>query len=157
LKKFKSLIELIIQVIQEGQNMKTLRISDDVHQKLTALLGELTAQTSRLQTYQDAIEALLNQSVILPPELLREVDAFIEKNRHKGYTRREEFIRQAVRFFLRWESSEYEYIEIPKEKYDKLNEAVKEMGMPYYNAAEFIEDQIDKVLEQYEKLIKEEK
>jgi hypothetical protein len=68
--------------------MKTLRISDDVHQKLTALLGELTAQTSRLQTYQDAIEAMLNQSVILPPELLREVDAFIEKNKHKGYTGR---------------------------------------------------------------------
>jgi metal-responsive CopG/Arc/MetJ family transcriptional regulator len=135
--------------------MKTLRISDDVHQKLTALLGELTAQTSRLQTYQDAIEALLNQSVILPPELLREVDAFIEKNRHKGYTRREEFIRQAVRFFLRWESSEYEYIEIPKEKYDKLNEAVKEMGMPYYNAAEFIEDQISKALEQYEEYLEE--
>ncbi|MEM2614968.1 MAG: hypothetical protein QXO15_12215 [Nitrososphaerota archaeon] len=38
-------------------------ISADVHQKLTALLGELTAQTSRLQTYQDAIEAMLNQSV----------------------------------------------------------------------------------------------
>jgi metal-responsive CopG/Arc/MetJ family transcriptional regulator len=129
--------------------MKTLRISDDVHQKLTALLGELTAQTSRLQTYQDAIEAMLNQSVILPPELLREVDAFIEKNRHKGYTRREEFIRQAIRFFLKWESEEYEYIEIPKEKYDKLNEAVKEMEMPYYNAAEFIEDQIDKTIQRY--------
>lgn len=46
--------------------MKTLRISDDVHQKLTALLGELVAQTSKMQTYQDAIEAMLNQSVILP-------------------------------------------------------------------------------------------
>jgi metal-responsive CopG/Arc/MetJ family transcriptional regulator len=137
--------------------MKTLRISDDVHQKLTALLGELTAQTSRLQTYQDAIEAMLNQSVILPPELLREVDAFIEKNKHKGYTRREEFIRQAIRFFLKWESEEYEYIEIPKEKYDKLNEAVKKMRMPYYNAAEFIEDQINTALEQYEKLTGEEK
>ena len=153
LEKFKSLIELIIQVIQEGQNMKTLRISDDVHQKLTALLGELTAQTSRLQTYQDAIEALLNQSVILPPELLREVDTFIEKNKHKGYTRREEFIRQAIRFFLKWESEEYEYIEVPKEKYDKLNEAVKKMT--YYNAADFIEDQINKALEQYEEFLKE--
>jgi len=117
--------------------VKTLRISDDVHQKLTALLGELTAQTSRLQTYQDAIEAMLNQSVILPPELLNEV---------------EEFIRQAIRFFLKWESEEYEYIEIPKEKYEKLNKAVKEMRMPYYSAAEFIEDQIDKAIQQYEKL-----
>lgn len=135
--------------------MKTLRISDDVHQKLTALLGELTAQTSRLQTYQDAIEAMLNQSVILPQELLREVEEFIEKNKHKGYTRREEFIRQAIRFFLKWESEEYEYMEIPREKYEKLNVAVKEMKMPYYNATEFIEDQIDKALQQYEKIIEE--
>jgi Arc/MetJ-type ribon-helix-helix transcriptional regulator len=134
--------------------MKTLRISDDVHQKLTTLLGELTAQTSRLQTYQDAIEAMLNQSVILPPELLREVDAFIEKNKHKGYTRREEFIRQAIRFFLKWESEDYEYIEISKEKYDKLNKAVKQMNTPYYNAEEFIDDQIDKILGQYEKWLK---
>jgi len=135
--------------------MKTLRISDDVHQRLTALLGELTAQTMKMQTYQDAIEALLSQSVILPPELLNEIEEFIEKNRHKGYTRKEEFIRQAIRFLLKWESEEYEYIEIPKEKYDKLNEAVKNMNTPYYNADEFINDQIDKILDQYEKWLKE--
>ncbi|RLF80450.1 hypothetical protein DRN38_04010 [Thermococci archaeon] len=91
--------------------MKTLKISDDVHQKLTALLGELTAQTMKMQTYQDAINALLNQSVVLPPELLREVEMFIEKHKGKGYTRKEEFIRQAIRFLLKWESDEYEYIE----------------------------------------------
>jgi len=135
--------------------MKTLRISDDVHQRLTALLGELTAQTMKMQTYQDAIEALLSQSVILPPELLNEIEEFIEKNRHKGYTRKEEFIRQAIRFLLKWESEEYEYVEIPKEKYDKLNEAVKNMNTPYYNADEIINDQIDIILDQYEKWLKE--
>ncbi|MEM3829316.1 MAG: ribbon-helix-helix domain-containing protein [Conexivisphaerales archaeon] len=135
--------------------MKTLKISDDVHQKLTALLGELTAQTMKMQTYQDAIEALLTQSVILPPELLREVEEFITKNKHKGYTRKEEFIRQAIRFFLKWETEEYEYMEIPKQKYDKLNKAVKQMNTPYYNAEDFIDDQIDKILDQYEKWLKE--
>jgi hypothetical protein len=135
--------------------MKTLKISDDVHQKLTALLGELTAQTMKMQTYQDAIEALLNQSVIVPSELLSEVEDFIAKNKHKGYTRKEEFIRQAIRFFLKWESEDYEYVEIPKQKYNKLNRAVKEMNMPYYNATEFIEDQIDKALKQYEEYLEE--
>ena len=135
--------------------MKTLKISDDVHQKLTALLGELTAQTMKMQTYQDAIQALLNQSVILPPELLREVEDFITKNKQKGYTRKEEFIRQAIRFFLKWESEEYEYIEIPKQKYEKLNQAVKQMNTPYYNAEDFIDNQIDKILQQYEKWLKE--
>ncbi|RLI40304.1 hypothetical protein DRO69_13105, partial [Candidatus Bathyarchaeota archaeon] len=127
--------------------MKTLKISDDVHQKLTALLGELTAQTMKMQTYQDAIAALLSQSVVLPPVLLREVEDFIEKHKPKGYTRKEEFIRQAIRFLLKWESEEYEYIEIPKEKYDKLNKAVRNMNTPYYNADEFINDQIDEILD----------
>jgi len=135
--------------------LKTLRISDDVHQKLTALLGELTAQTSRLQTYQDAIEALLNQSVILPPELLKEVENFIEENKRLGYTTREEFIRDAIRWRLKTLREEIEYIEIPREKYEKLNKAIKEMQTPYRNAADFIEEQIDKAIEQYEEYIKE--
>jgi len=66
----------------------------------------LTAQTSWLQKYQDDIVAVLNQSVILPPELLNEIEEFIEKNKHKGYTLRDESIRQAIRFFLKWESEE---------------------------------------------------
>jgi hypothetical protein len=72
--------------------MKTLRISDDVHQKLTALLGELMAQTSKMQTYQDAIEAMLYQSVTLPPELIGEVERFIQTHKWRGYTTKEEFI-----------------------------------------------------------------
>ena len=42
-----------------------------------------------------------------------------------------------------------------KRKYDKLNEAVKNMNTPYYNADEFINDQIDIILDQYEKWLKE--
>jgi len=101
--------------------MKTLKISDDVHQKLTALLGELTAQTMKMQTYQDAIAAL-------------------------GYTRKEEFIRQAIRFLLKWESEEYEYIEIPREKYERLNQAIKEMNTPFYSVDDFVN--YDKWLEE---------
>jgi Arc/MetJ-type ribon-helix-helix transcriptional regulator len=135
--------------------MKTLRISDDVHQKLTALLGELMAQTSKMQTYQDAIEAMLYQSVILPPELLSEVERFIQTHKGRGYTTKEEFIRQAVRFMLKWESADYEYIEVPREQYEKLNKAVREMNTPYANAEDFIHRQIQNVLEQYEEWLKE--
>jgi hypothetical protein len=38
--------------------MKTLRISDDIHRKMTATVGTLMAQTGKMQTYQDAIEAM---------------------------------------------------------------------------------------------------
>jgi hypothetical protein len=38
--------------------MKTFKISDDVHRKMTATVGTLMAQTGKMQTYQDAIEAM---------------------------------------------------------------------------------------------------
>ena len=76
--------------------MKTLRISDDAHQKLTGMLGEITAQTMKMQTYTDAIENMLSQSVTLPPELLNETQTFIDTNKQLGYTTREEFIRGSV-------------------------------------------------------------
>ncbi len=49
--------------------MKTRRISDETHRKLTVIFGTLMVQTSKMQTYQDAINALLNESVMLPPEV----------------------------------------------------------------------------------------
>jgi Arc/MetJ-type ribon-helix-helix transcriptional regulator len=130
--------------------MKTLRISDDVHQKLTTLLGELMAQTRKMQTYQDAIEAMLSQSVILPPELLKEVESFIEKNKRLGYTTREEFVRDAIRFKLDWLNEKYEYIEIPKKEYEKLSRAIEVLGLPARNGAEYIHDIIDGVLKEYD-------
>jgi hypothetical protein len=55
------------------------------------------AQTGKMQTYQDAIEAMLNRSVILPTELLAEIENFIEENKRLGFMTREEFIRDAAR------------------------------------------------------------
>jgi len=129
--------------------MKTLRISDDAHQRLTALLGELTAQTMKMQTYTDAIENLLSQSVILPSEFLAQVESFIDANRHLGYTTREEFIRDAVRWRLRFLREEYEYLEISKEEYEKLQQAIKEMEMPFLSVSDFIDQQIRSLLEKH--------
>jgi len=135
--------------------MKTLRISDDIHQKLTALLGELMAQTSKMQTYQDAIEALLRQSVTLPPELLAQVENFMEQNKHLGYTTREEFMRDAARWRLRFLSDEYEYVEVRKEEFEKLGSAIKEMKLPFLSASDFINQQIKNALEKYSEWEKE--
>jgi hypothetical protein len=129
--------------------MKTLRISDDAHQRLTALLGELTAQTMKMQTYTDAIESLLSQSVILPPELLIQVESFIEENRHLGFTTREEFIRDAVRWRLRFLREDYEYIEVPREECEKVQQAIRDMELPFLSVNEFVEQQIKNLLEKY--------
>jgi Arc/MetJ-type ribon-helix-helix transcriptional regulator len=126
--------------------MKTLRISDDVHQKLTTLLGELMAQTAKMQTYQDAIEAMLSQSVILPPELLKEVESFIQKNKRLGYTTKEEFVREAIRFKLDWHRDEYEYFQISKEELEKLDVMMDALGAPA-SAKEAIREAIDNAIE----------
>jgi hypothetical protein len=135
--------------------MRTIKITDETHRKLTVTLGMLMAETRRLQTYDSTITALLTRSINLPKESIMEVEKFINENKYLGYITKEQFIRQAIRFYLKWKAKEYEYIEIPKEKYDKLNKAVKKMRMPYYNAAEFIKDQINKTLKQYGKFLEE--
>jgi hypothetical protein len=130
--------------------MKTLKISDDVHQKLTSLLGELVTQTSKMQTYQDAINALINESVILPQELLTQTQSFIEENKHMGFTTKEEFIRDAIRFRLSWFKQEWEYIEMPKELYETLEDALKQMDTPFRTVEDFMFTQAKEVVEKYE-------
>jgi metal-responsive CopG/Arc/MetJ family transcriptional regulator len=130
--------------------MKTLRISEDVHQKLTALLGELTAQTSRMQTYTDAVEALLKQSVILPPELLTQIEHFIQTHKNLGYMSREEFIRDATRWRLKTLTDEYEYIETRKNEYEKLETAIEEMELPFRGVEDYVNQQIRTALEKYD-------
>jgi hypothetical protein len=131
-------------------DVKTLKISEDIHQKLTALMGELMTQTSKMQTYQDAINALINESVILPQELLTQTQNFIEENRQLGYTTKEEFIRDAIRFRLTWLKGECEYIEMPKEQYDMLEEALKEMNTPYRSVEDFTNTQTKEALQKYD-------
>ncbi len=130
--------------------MKAIKISDDIHSKLTGLLGELTAQTNKMQTYQDAINALLKESVILPPELIAKVENFIEENKDRGFTNKEDFVRDAIRRSLDLNRSGNVSVEIPREQYEALNEAVKEMDMPFHTAEQFINNQMDEVLEKYE-------
>ncbi|MGB9923346.1 MAG: ribbon-helix-helix domain-containing protein [Pseudothermotoga sp.] len=127
--------------------MKTLRISDQMHRKLTATLGTLVAQTGKMQTYEDAIETLLNQSVILPPELLAQIESFIQENKHLGYTTREDFIRDAVRWRLKLLEKDYELVEIPREKYEQLGIVLKRAKTAYYNPKDFILKQINDALE----------
>jgi Arc/MetJ-type ribon-helix-helix transcriptional regulator len=135
--------------------MKTLRISDDAHQKLTALLGEITAQTMKMQTYTDAIENLLSTSVMLPPELLTEIENFIGENKHLGYTTREELIREAIRFKLGALKEQCEYIEIPKEDYEKLQQAIRDMDTGFLSVDDFIDQQIKGLLEKHQAWIKQ--
>jgi len=74
-----------------------LKISDEVHARLTSVVGRLMAETGKMKTYFDAIEAMLSSCMMLSPELLDGVERFIKKNLQLGYTTRGEFIQDAIR------------------------------------------------------------
>jgi hypothetical protein len=77
--------------------MKMLKISDQIHAELTKVVGQLIAESRKIKTYEDGIEALLHRSALLPPELLEGIEAFLTKNPHFGYLTREEFLKDAAR------------------------------------------------------------
>jgi hypothetical protein len=85
--------------------MKTLKISDQTHVKLTKIVGQLTAETGKIATYEDAINALLHQSIVLPQSLLTSIQEFIEKNKQIGYTT-EGFLKDAIKFRIEAQHSE---------------------------------------------------
>jgi Arc/MetJ-type ribon-helix-helix transcriptional regulator len=130
--------------------LKTLRISDDAHQKLTGLLGEITAQTMKMQTYTGAIENLLSQSVTIPPELLNEIQGFVHSNRKLGYTTREEFVRDAIRFRLRSLREQYEYVEVSKDDFERARQALQDLDTPFESVDEFVHGQLHELLEKHE-------
>ena len=113
------------------------------------------AQTGKMQTYQDAIEAMLNQSVIMPPEVVAEIEDFIEENKQLGFTTREEFMRDAARWRLKLLRENSEYVEIPKDKYERLKTAIEEMNTPYHSASDLINRQVDEALEKYDRWLEE--
>jgi len=80
--------------------LKTLKISDEAHAKLTSIVGRLMAETGKMKTYSDAIEAMLSRLVVLSPELLDEVESLMKGNPQLGYGTREEFIQESIRFKL---------------------------------------------------------
>jgi hypothetical protein len=80
--------------------LKTIRVSDKLHSKLTQLLGEMMAKTGKPKTYNDVIAALTDQSVIIPTELLEKIDAVINTKQF-GHKTREQFIKDAVTDMLR--------------------------------------------------------
>lgn len=137
--------------------MKAIKISDDIHSKLTGLLGELTAETNKMQTYQDAINALLEQSVILPSEVIVRVENFIEENKDTGFTNKEDFVRDAIRYRLERLKTDNECIEVSREQYNELDEALKEMETPFRSPEQFIHSQISEVLYKYDEFKRERK
>jgi SpoVK/Ycf46/Vps4 family AAA+-type ATPase len=62
---------------------------------------------------------------------------------------RQDFIRDAIRRQLRFQKEQYECIEIPKEEYEKLQQAVTDMDT-HLTVEDFINQQIKELLEKHQ-------
>ena len=130
----------------------TIRISKDARERLTVFLGELMTQTREMLKLGDAVRILLETGIILPKDLVAEIEKFTNERKDLGYTSSEDFIRDAIRHRLTVLSGEFDYISIPKEDIETLDTALKEMKTPFLNSTDFILQQIKDALKKYEEL-----
>jgi hypothetical protein len=130
--------------------MKAASVSGDIAAKLASLLEDLKIQSKRMLTYQDVVETMIRQSVVLPEELIGQVRKFVGKNRQLGFANKEEFISNAIRFRLNWLKTKNKILEISGENYEKLNEAIRQMNAPFQDAEDYINSMIIETLRKYE-------
>jgi len=139
--------------------MKTLKVQDEIHEKLTTLVGELTAESGKLQTYADVLTKLLETSIMLPEDLVAEITETIKNHRAVGYTTVTDFVRDAVRRRLEELKTEEFYVNvpIPQEEYHLLNKAMEETGAEYKNADDYIRQHIREKTEEYRQYLSAQK
>ncbi len=135
--------------------MKTLKVQDEIHEKLTTLVGELTAESGKLQTYADALTKLLETSIVFPEALVQKINETIRSRRAVGYTTVTDFVRDAVRRRLDelMEEEFYVNVPIPSKEYHLLNRAMEETGAEYRNADDYIRQHIREKTEEYQQYL----
>jgi Arc/MetJ-type ribon-helix-helix transcriptional regulator len=135
--------------------MKTLKVQDEIHEKLTSLVGELTAESGKLQTYADALSKLLETSIVFPEALVSRINEAIENQSAIGYTTVIDFVRDAVRRRLDELKAEEFYVNvpIPSEEYHLLDRAMEETGAEYKNADDYIRWHIREKTEEYQQYL----
>lgn len=128
---------------------KTVRVSDKLSEKLPVLVGQVTAEKLAAQTYSDAIKYLLDHHVVFPSELISRIEELI-KNKHLGYSSKEEFLYEAARQLLKYYSEDIESIKVRRYIYEKAKIAIEDLNLPFMSVDDFVEEQIKKLNEQHE-------
>ena len=79
----------------------------------------------------------------------------MKKTKIVGFTNKEDFVRDAIRYRLERLKNDNEFIEVSREQYNELEEALKEMGTPFRSPEQFIRSQISEVLYKYDEYKKQ--
>ena len=79
--------------------MELTKNQDSVSSKIICLLRDLGTQ---ILSIQEAIYALLKQSVILPTEEVSQLENFVVEHKELGFVAKEDFAIDAINFRLNW-------------------------------------------------------
>jgi hypothetical protein len=127
-----------------------LKASQTEEINLLLLSDGLVSQASK---FREEITNFLNQTVTLPTELIAQIKDFTGSS--KGdFASKEDFVIDAINFRLEWLKSNKECLEISREDYDALSEALKEMRSEFFSVEEFVQGQIANVLQKYDDYLK---
>jgi hypothetical protein len=85
---------------QERRGMKEIQISDQLYAKLAVVAEQMTAESGKKKTPEDAIKGLLHPPILLPPECLLQIEHFMDKNKELGYVTKEEFLKESARLYM---------------------------------------------------------
>ena len=99
---------------------------------------------------------LLEQSVYYPRSYRQSGKLHLRKQR-QGLRRQRRLCRDAIRVRLERLKNDNEYVEVSREQYNELEEALKEMGTTYRSQEQFIRNQISEVPYKYDEFKRERK
>ncbi len=64
--------------------LKNIKVDEECYTNLTIFLGKLIAERGRLLTFDDALRELFNTRIVLPREMLREVEKQTERKQFES-------------------------------------------------------------------------
>ena len=122
---------------------KTIRVQDKMSEKLTVLVGQVTAEKLAKQTCSDDIKYLLDRHVVFPSEMISHIEELINK-KQLGYSSKEEFFYDAARRTLKSYDEDIECINVRRHMYEKTKTAIDDLDLPFMGVDDFIEEQMKK-------------
>lgn len=116
----------------------------------TYLVNHELAEKLVNKSFPEAIKRLLNCYILLPTELVDFIKDMIAKNKHLGYSSKEEFFIEAALWRLKSFNDTIETIEFSKEIIEKTRSAIEDMDMPFKDANDFLLEQMNRLHEHHD-------
>jgi hypothetical protein len=116
----------------------------------TCLVNHELADKLVNKSFPEAINQLQNYYLLLPCEIVDNVEDFIIRNKNLGIHNKEEFFSEAGLWRLKSFNDDIETLEFSKEIMDQTRSAIEDLDMPFKDVHDFILEQMNRLHEHHE-------